>query len=465
MPRLRRTALAALCAAAALTCTAATGSAPAAAATGARSAARPSATAAGSTHYSGVLADGASWVADRPARWNGVLLLFSHGFGPLTAADAPSDASAAELLSEGYALAGSSYDPNGSAWALQSAERDQFATVTAFTDTVGRPAHVVAVGLSMGGLVNAQIARDGKGRVDGALNLCGLVAGGVDLENYQLDAEYALAWFFDRADLGRLVDLPDPAAASALASRLNAAVDSAQRTPAGRARIALAAAFLNQSAWAPGQAPPAPGDYAGQEEQQYEWLQQGVLSFIVPGRYAIEQSAGGNPAFTEGVDYTALLNASWHAPEVRALYRAADLDVRADTAALTAHAAITASPAALAGLRATSTVGTGLGVPMLDVHTVSDQLVPVEQENAYAARIRASGSGALLRQAYVARQGHCAFTTAEIVAALHALEQRLGTGSWGGATTPAALESRALALHLDGAAFVPWHPAALSGVR
>lgn len=451
MPRLNRPALAALCTAAALAFTAATGSAPAVAA-------------ATSTHYTGTLSDGASWIADKPAQWNGVLLLFSHGFGPLTAADAPSGAAATELLAEGYALAGSSYDPHGSAWALNSAERDQYATVGAFTRTVGTPAHVVAVGESMGGLVNAEIARDGRGRIDGALNLCGLVAGGVDLEDYQLDAEYTLAWFFDRADLNQLVGLPSSSAGSTLADRLTTAVTNAQQTAAGRARIALAAAYLNQSGWAPGQNPPAAGDYAGQEAQQYAWLQQGVLGFIVPGRYSIEQSVGGNPASNRGVDYAALLNTSWHSPEVHALYSAAGLNLDADTAALTAGAAVTASPSARSALNATSTV-TSLGVPMLDLHTTSDQLVPVEQENAYAARIQASGSGALLQQAYVGRQGHCNFTTAEIVSGLHALEQRLVTGSWGNATTPAALQSRALALHLDGAAFTTWNPAPLTGVR
>ena len=30
-----------------------------------------------------------TWIADVPANWNGTLLLYSHGFGPLTAADAP----------------------------------------------------------------------------------------------------------------------------------------------------------------------------------------------------------------------------------------------------------------------------------------------------------------------------------------------------------------------------------------
>lgn len=43
---------------------------------------------AASTHYSGSLADGATWVADLPASWNGTIILYSHGFGPLTAQDA-----------------------------------------------------------------------------------------------------------------------------------------------------------------------------------------------------------------------------------------------------------------------------------------------------------------------------------------------------------------------------------------
>ena len=40
-------------------------------------------------HFTGTLPDGATWIADVPAKWNGILLLYSHGFGPLTAADAP----------------------------------------------------------------------------------------------------------------------------------------------------------------------------------------------------------------------------------------------------------------------------------------------------------------------------------------------------------------------------------------
>ncbi|WP_413812346.1 alpha/beta hydrolase [Streptomyces sp. OE57] len=413
-------------------------------------------------HLTGTLADGATWIADVPDRWNGTLLLFSHGFGPTVAQDAPSDAVRTELLSEGYAMAGSSYDPHGSMWALNSAELDQFATLDAVTAKIGTPRRTLAVGQSMGGLVNAQIARDGAGRVDGALGLCGLVAGGTDLDNYQLDAEYTIARLLlpgQDVDLVRFGSADD---AAATAGKLTDAVTAAQATPRGRARIALAAAFLNLPAWAPGRDRPAPADWAGQEEQQYTWFAQGILSFVEGGRFAMEQSVGGNNSWNRGVDYARLLAGSAHAPQVRALYRTAGLDLRADLTSLTRGAPITADPAAVRTARRTSSAGQGLGVPLLDVHTIADNLVPVEQERRFGDRVRTAGDGALLRQAYVERQGHCAFTTAETVAALHALEHRVVTGHWDGAATPAALQRSATALGLDGAAYAPYRPARLT---
>lgn len=417
------------------------------------------------THLSGALADGATWIADLPAQWNGTLLLFSHGFGPPVAADAPGPVAQAELLKEGYALAGSSYDPHGSWWALNSAEQDQFQTIDAFRHRLGDPTRVISVGQSMGGLVNAQIARDAAGRVNAALNLCGLVGGGVDLSNYQLDAEYTLATFFDPADAGRLVSLTSPAEGAAVATRLTDAVEAAQKTAAGRARIALADAYLNLADWAPGQNPPAAHDYTGQEVQQYDWIAGGLLSFIMPARWFIEDSVGGNVSWNAGVDYARLLGKSPHATQVRALYRTAGLNLRADLERLTQGARVTADPAALARLRISSTAGQGLAVPLLDLHTIADQLVPVEQESAFAQRVRTAGQGALLRQAYVARQGHCNFTTAEIVSGLHAVEHRLDTGHWDDSTSAADLRRSAERLRLDGAAFVDYRPARLSGVR
>src|ERR1700733_1721409 len=37
------------------------------------------------TQVTGTLANGTVWIAEYPKSWNGTLILYSHGFGPLTA--------------------------------------------------------------------------------------------------------------------------------------------------------------------------------------------------------------------------------------------------------------------------------------------------------------------------------------------------------------------------------------------
>ena len=204
--------------------------------------------------YSGTLTDGATWIADVPSDWNGVLLLYSHGFGPLVAADAPDDASRAALLGRGYALAGSSYDPNGSWWALESAVGDQFETIDAVTATAlpHAPDRVIAVGSSMGGLVSALEAEQGAGRIDGALTTCGIVAGGIKLNNYQLDGEYVITKLLATTPIQLVNFYPDFGAGITTGFALQAVANQAQTTPEGRARLSLALAFLNATPAVPG---------------------------------------------------------------------------------------------------------------------------------------------------------------------------------------------------------------------
>jgi hypothetical protein len=67
-------------------------------------------------------------------------------------------------------------------------------------------------------------------------------------------------------------------------------------------------------------------------------------------------------------------------------------------------------------------------------------------EAAYANVVNAAGKGALLRQTFVHRAGHCAFTEAEMVAAVQVLIDRLDTGRWDDAALqPAALNASARA--------------------
>jgi pimeloyl-ACP methyl ester carboxylesterase len=412
------------------------------------------------THYTGTLPDGATWIADVPADWHGTLILFSHGFGPLTAADAPDPATKQALLDRGYALVGSSYDPSGSMWALESAARDQFAALAAVQRTIGPARITIALGQSMGGLVSTQEAEHARGGLDAVVSTCGLLGGGIDLNNYQLDGEYALSRLLAPAQDIPLVGYASPAEGAAAANGLLSAAATARSTPAGKARVALGTALLNMPTWSPAQATP-PGDAEGIAQAQYDWFV-ATLPFIMPARYFIELSAGGNASWNAGVNYAALLARSPYRETVRAMYRTAGLDLGADLADLTRHAAIRPDRRAVADLARSSTLTGRLDVPTLTMHTVYDQLAPVEYENRYAQQAR----GPLLRQSYVARRGHCAFTASEEIAAIRSAEHRVVTGRWDDTATTRGLQEAALRLGLgDSPAFTDFRPGPLVSHR
>ncbi|HET8978255.1 MAG TPA: hypothetical protein VFN87_08855 [Solirubrobacteraceae bacterium] len=435
----------------------------------------------GPGHFTGTLPDGATWIADVPANWNGTLLLYSHGYGPLLAADAPNPPTPQSpnvqqaLLARGYALAGSSYDPNGSWWALGSAVRDQFQTLAIVKRTVlpGAPSHVYAFGTSMGGLISALEDQNSNGRLDGALTTCGIVAGANNLNQYQLDGEYAMSQLLAPGQNIQLTNFSTTAPGAgpdsvASANALLALGQTAQKTAQGQARLALAMAFLNVSPWG-GSSIPNIYDFPGQEQGQYEdyFLPPGGgltgIQFIVMGRNQIEKAAGGESSGTVGVDFARLLHESSYYPEVRALYTEAGLSLTADLLDLQRNANLHPDRRAFQSLSETSVPTGRLQVPELDLHTISDQLVPVQQEAYYHALVERAGDAGLLRQAFVQAVGHCNFTTADLIAGLHALEQRVATGSWGDVATAGQLNQAANALNLDGGDFLPFWPTRLTG--
>ena len=292
------------------------------------------------------------------------------------------------------------------------------------------------------------------------------MAGALSLNNYQLDGEYALNELLDPSQQIQLVRYASAGQAGAAAAALASVTAAAQSTAAGRARIALAAALLNEPTWFSGAAPPAPGDYTAQEQQQADELSNFVLPFIISARYQIELAAGGNSSYTRGVDYASVLRRSSYLPEVAYLYHAAGLSLGRDLGTLTRNASITADPGAIATLARTSMVTGQLSVPELDIHTIDDQLVPVQQENWYRQRVSRSGSLRLFRQAFVDATGHCNFQPAGYIAALQALEHRISTGQWGSTTDPAALNAAAAGTGLGTFdPYIPFDPPALVNAR
>ncbi|MCX4767796.1 S9 family peptidase [Streptomyces sp. NBC_01275] len=412
------------------------------------------------THLEGRLPSGATYLMDVPAAWNGTVLLFSHGYtaGPANPAqDAPDDATKALLLQQGYALIGSSYATTG--WAVTDAVPDQLATLTAFTERFGAASRTIAWGRSYGGLVTTAIAERHPERIDGSIALCGLVHGGVANWNNTLDPAFAVKTLLAPGSDVPLVNLADQTAATDAANALTTVVDSAQTTAAGRARIALAAALHNIPVWnQPTQTRPAATDWDAQQVNQYDAVK-GLLKIAAFNRrQEAEVRAGGNMSWNTGVDYAKLLGRSSVRKEVTELYKKAGLSLKADLATLNRAPRISADPAAVAWMSATSSFTGELTKPQLSVHTIGDALVPVQTESALRRAVTAAGSSALLRQAYVDNAGHCTFSAAEQLAALHALEDRLTTGRWQG-TDPQSLDSRAAAADPTTAArYVDYRP-------
>ena len=191
-----------------------------------------------------------------------------------------------------------------------------------------------------------------------------------------------------------------------------------------------------------------------------------ALGFTYPARVDIENTVGGNPSWNAGVDYRALLRHADERRQVETLYRAAGLDLHADLDRLTRSASVTPDEDALRTAYATSELDGDLQVPVLSLHTTDDVLAPVQVEEEYAETVRRAGANGQLRQAFVHRLGHCAFTPAELVASVQALDERVATGRWGSAANPRKLDSAAEELGLGASEILPnYRPAEWLGDR
>ncbi|TME96257.1 MAG: hypothetical protein E6I39_14045 [Chloroflexi bacterium] len=389
----------------------------------------------------------AKFTIDVPQPWNGTLFLYSHGYvapGSTNPSSASPDPVTGQwLLAGGYALAASSYSSTG--WAIEEALRDQVALLDYFDAHVGKPKRVVAVGVSLGGIITAGLIQAYPDRFAGAMPLCGVLAGGVAAWNTGLDSAYAFKTLLAPGSPLQVVNITDPEANIKLAADLMA---KAGQTAAGKARIALMAALAGIPGWfLPTQPEPAPTDYAAQAAAQALWESRVDFPFAFGYRAELERRAGGNPSWNAGVDYRRQLENSPYHDEVTTLYRDAGLDLNSDLAALNAGATIKPNARAVAYLDRYISFDGAITVPVLTAHTTADGLVVPQDETAYADIVRSAGKQDLLRQAFVHRAGHCAFTSAEVISLIKVMLNRLNSGRWDDdSLRPAALNATALAL-------------------
>jgi pimeloyl-ACP methyl ester carboxylesterase len=380
--------------------------------------------------YKGKFSDGASYLIQVPAKWNGTVVLYSHGYvvpgfsNP--AEDVGDPITGGYLLGHGYALAGSSYASTG--WAVQQAIPDQIKVLDTFKTLVGTPVRTIAWGHSLGGMVTAGLVQRYPTRFDAALPMCGVVAGSVGTWNVALDSAFAFDVLLGAGSGLQLVNITDPIKNVDAAEKI---LSKAQSSAEGQARIALAAALGDTPGWfAPLSPEPSATDYTAQEANQYLWLSEIDFPFAFEFRAELEKRAGGNGSWNNGVDYGTQLKESVNYDEVQALYTKAGLSLDDDLERLKEAARIKAKQSALDYLERNIIFDGEIGIPVLTLHTKGDGLVGVEEETAYKDVVDEEKNGARLRQVFVHRAGHCEFTPAETVVAFETLVSRLDTGKW-----------------------------------
>ena len=385
------------------------------------------------TTQTGTLPDGATFLIEVPANWNGTLFLYSHGYvvpgSANPATDVGDPATRTFMLASGFALAGSSYATTG--WAIHEALPDQIGVLDQFNKLVGHPKRTIAWGHSLGGIITAGLIQQFPERFDAALPMCGVLSGGVATWNTGLDGAFAFKTLLAPGSPLQLVRISgNPLANFLLALSI---LNNAQQHggPQAAARIALSAALGDVPGWfTPLSAEPAPADVADQEFNQYLWDANTDFPFGFAFRAELEARAGGNVSWNTGVDYRKQFAKSADRNEVIALYKAAGLDLEADLDTLNDAPRISADPHAVKYLEQNISFDGQIGIPVLTMHTTGDGLVVPENESAYKDVVDEAGNQRLLRQTFVHRAGHCAFTPAETVTAATNLIDRLKTGHW-----------------------------------
>jgi pimeloyl-ACP methyl ester carboxylesterase len=398
--------------------------------------------------------DGAKYDIQLPQKWNGTLLLFSHGyrqaespppdFAPVQtdAQSAPSDAAAKELLAAGYALAGSAYKTNGWAVADGVAAGEQLHDF--FLSKVGTPNRTYVWGESLGGLITELLAEKHPDWVAGAAPMCGLL-GGTNLNfDLALDIGYAVKTLLDPAfKVDGYSSFQD---ASASFQGAYKAVLDAAKTPAGTAKLLLVAALVD--------APAQTIAYDGSTLQSRgAALVEGIVTGLAFGttvRQEIEQRVGGNPSGNADAAYASRVSAS----ERSLIETVAPGSTAADLALLERGARVSPDQDARDRFAALGTPGGDIRVPTLTVHTEADPLVLVQNEGVFAAKVAASGTKtADLVQLYTKAPatftkpapygaGHCNFTTDELTGTVTLLDKWVRDGVYPvGQTVTAAFGS------------------------
>ena len=323
--------------------------------------------------------EGASFRIDMPAKWNGVLLIYYHGYAETPVVfDKAKPNRMAGLAADGYAIAQSGYSVGG--WAVERAIPETEALRQYTIARYGKPKETYVLGHSMGGQLTIATIESYPNRYDGALPLCGLL----QPTSLAISRGGALVAAFNYYYPGLL---PGPLNVSATLplddALVNKVMAALQSNPTGLAEL-HALSHINSDE-----------DLAGD------------MVFFLFIQRDFEQKIGSSVLDNHNMIYAG-------GPDDNALNDGVKR--------------YTASPAALAYLKTWYTPTGVLMRPTLAVHTTYDPIIPADSTALYADAVQRAASSDFFVQQYVKHDGHCKIDGPETLAALHELIRWKHTG-------------------------------------
>ncbi|KAB1914449.1 S9 family peptidase [Micromonospora sp. AMSO31t] len=340
----------------------------------------------------------AGFIIETPARWNGDLVMWAHGYrgqGTVLSPEPPGYDLRQRMLAQGYAWASSSYDRNG--YDIRSGVLGTRKLADLFADTVKRPGRVLIAGVSMGGHIIGRSLEQYPNYYDGALPMCGVLG---DQELFDFFLDYNLV---AQALAGvRAYPTPDDYLTGAV-PRIQAALGLAELKPGGPDTTndlgkQLRAITVERSG---GQRPGADAAFAVWKD------------FL----FSITVTDGGDsPAQRPGQLATNLLTR--YSPNSPVNVNATVQRVAPENLWQRLSPTLTEVPR-ISG-RPT--------VPVLSLHDLGDLFVPFSMEQAYARDVAWHGRSRLVVQRAIRAAQHCEFSPAEAGAAWDDLVSWVRTG-------------------------------------
>lgn len=360
------------------------------------------------------IAGGASYQVEVPARWNGELVLYAHGFngdGTLLCVQQP--ALRAYYLSQGYAWAASSYATNG--YDVAQGVKDTRRLLGVFQREVAKPDRVYLTGVSMGGHITAVAIEQYPRAFDGAMPVCG-VLGDSELFDYFLDANVTAA------ALAGAAKPPFPTTPAAYTSFVNSQV--APRLGAYPGRPPLAPVSPAGRAWGGAVEQLSGGDRPGFDASFLFWNAFGFGALPnVPFLFGVYPGLTGGTIGQARGSVVGNTGTVYQLDADRAV-SAAEADLNAAVLRL-AEAPQGRHRQGLAGIPA---ISGELRIPVLTLHDLGDLFVPFSMEQVYARRVAANHDSDLLTQRAIRGTGHCDFTAAEMIRGFEDLVTQVETG-------------------------------------